>query len=376
VVVDFAELSDPGRDPTKQINEDSAGYVESPHGHLAVVCDGMGGHAAGRAASQTALSTLIEFVSGASPAIAPGEALKQAMEAAGRAVYAIGGEAPTNLRPGSTAVALLLHDGVAEVAHVGDSRAYLLRAGIIQRLTRDHSMVQQMVEAGMLDAQHAAEHPDANKLTRALGMLAEAEVELSSQPVALRKGDVLLLASDGLTDLVTDDEILGIVSGGGARELELACVELVALANARGGHDNITVQIAKIVETVPARGAASTVPDTDPGATHPGKTLIDTAPPPRAAPRSTLPDNLRPPAPTLLDESPYPPRATAPDLGAAPARSVPGAHLPPYRAGNAGLEARRARERARKGRALIVIAVAVALVIVGAIAIWWVLVAS
>jgi protein phosphatase len=372
VVVDFAELSDPGRDPTKQINEDSSGHVESKHGFLAVVCDGMGGHAAGRAASQTALTTLVESVSAAPAALVPAEALKQGMEAAGRAVFAIGGEAPANLRPGSTAVALLVHDGVAEVAHVGDSRAYLLRTGSIQRLTRDHSMVQQMVEAGMIDAQRAAEHPDANKLTRALGMVAEVEVELAAHPVALRPGDVLVLASDGLTDLVSDDEILGIVQGGAARGSEAACRELVALANARGGHDNITVQILGVVEAARPRGFASTLADTDRGATRPGKTLIDSAAPPRAAPQATLPDDALHPAPTLLDQGPYPPqRTTAPDLGAPPPRSLPGAHLPPWPASGS----REARATAQR-RLLLLIAIAVAFVIAGGVAVWWFALAS
>ena len=375
VIVDFAELSDPGRDPTKQINEDSSGYLESAHGHLAVVCDGMGGHAAGRAASQTALSTLLEQVqnTGSAPDAthrerrAAAEVLKRAMEAAGRAVYAIGGDAPANVRPGSTAVAVLVHEGGAEVAHVGDSRAYLVRAGSLQRLTRDHSMVQQMVIAGMLDAQQAAAHPDANKLTRALGMTPEVEVELSPQPVELRPGDVILLASDGLTDLVTDDEILNLVRKHRAHGPELACVELVALANARGGYDNITLQLLSIVEMPAQRGFPSTLVDTSHGTTKPGKTLVDATLPPR--PGATLPDDAHPPAPTLLDEGPYPPRTTAPDLGPVSAASVRAAHVPAYRP--SGSEGLRELERARRGRVLFWIAVAVVVAIVAGVALWW-----
>jgi protein phosphatase len=381
VVVDFAELSDPGRDPTKQINEDSAGYLETAHGHLAVVCDGMGGHAAGRAASQTALSTLLEQVQNARSApdaaqrerSVPADVLKRAMEAAGRAVYAIGGDAPANVRPGSTAVAVLVHEGGADVAHVGDSRAYLLRVGGIKRLTRDHSMVQQMVAAGMLDAQHAAEHPDANKLTRALGMTAEVEVEIVPQPVELRPGDVILLASDGLSDLVSDEEILTLVHKNAVRGPGFACQELVALANARGGHDNITVQLLVIVELPAVRGFPSTLVDTRHG-TKPGKTLVDTALPARPGPRATLPDDSVPPAPTLFDESPYPPRTTAPDLGPVSAASVRSTHVPVYRP--SGSEGLRELERARRGRVLFWIAVLVVFAIVTGVAVWWVLLAS
>jgi PPM family protein phosphatase len=382
VVVDFAELSDPGRDPTKQINEDSAGYLETAHGHLAVVCDGMGGHAAGRAASQTALSTLLEQVQNARSAPdaahrerSPAEVLKRAMEAAGRAVYAIGGDAPANVRPGSTAVGVLVHEGGAEVAHVGDSRAYLLRVGGIQRLTRDHSMVQQMVAAGMLDAQRAAEHPDANKLTRALGMNPEVEVELMPQPVELRPGDVILLASDGLSDLISDEEILTLVQKNAARGPGFACQELVALANARGGHDNITVQLLSIVDTPGVRGYPSTLVDTRHATTKPGKTLVDSTVPPPAGPQATLPDDdAVAPAPTLFDDGPYRPRTTAPDLGPVSAASVRPVQVPAYRP--SGSEGLRALERARHGRLLFWIAVLVVFAIVAGVAVWWVLLAS
>jgi PPM family protein phosphatase len=141
VVVDFAELSDPGRDPTKQINEDACAYAETFHGHLAVVCDGMGGHAGGRQASETAIGTILEQARQADQDQLPGQVLKNAIQVAGRAVYEVGGNAPQELRPGSTCVALLIHEQGADVAHVGDSRAYRVRAGTVQRLTRDHSMV-------------------------------------------------------------------------------------------------------------------------------------------------------------------------------------------------------------------------------------------
>jgi PPM family protein phosphatase len=376
VVVEFAELSDPGRDPTKQINEDSSGYLETAHGHLAVVCDGMGGHAAGRAASQTALSTMLEHVqsAGSAPDAAyrertPAEVLKRAMEAAGRAVYAIGGDAPANLRPGSTSVAVLVHEGGAEVAHVGDSRAYLLRSSSVQRLTRDHSMVQQMVIAGMLDAQQAAAHPDANKLTRALGMTPDVEVELAPHPIELRAGDVILLASDGLCDLVTDDEILNLVGKGGTRGPAATCQELVAVANARGGYDNITVQLLSIVEMPAQRGFPSTLVDTRQGTTKPGETLVDAAVPARKGPQATLPDDTARPAPTLFDEGPYPQRTTAPDLGPVSAASVRSVHVPVYRP--SGSEGLRALERARRGRVLFWIAVLVVFAIVVGVALWW-----
>jgi serine/threonine protein phosphatase PrpC len=164
----------------------------------------MGGHTGGREASETAIRTILEHVRAAPPGDPAPRVLEAAIAAAGRAVHAVGGTAPQELRPGSTCVALLVNEDGTDVAHVGDSRAYLVRPGAIQRLTRDHSMVQQMVDAGVLAPEDAAHHPEANKITRALGMSAEVEVELAPEPVPLAKGDTLLLATDGLTDLVTD----------------------------------------------------------------------------------------------------------------------------------------------------------------------------
>ena len=248
VVLRVAQKSDPGLDPDKQVNEDAFATGELPIGHLLLVCDGMGGHVGGREASEGAVKTIFADVEGSQPAH-PGAILKAAIEHAGQVVFDLGGQGTNMLRPGSTAVALLIHAGGTEVAHVGDSRAYLLRAGQIYPLTRDHSMVQQMVDAGVLSAQDAIGHPDANKITRALGMTPNVDVELRPTSLAHAKGDVFLLASDGLCDLVMPPEILNVVTQAHqARGLDFAAEQLVALANARGGHDNITVVLAEILD--------------------------------------------------------------------------------------------------------------------------------
>jgi protein phosphatase len=150
-------------------------------------------------------------------------------------------------RPGSTVVAILVHDGGTEVAHVGDSRCYQVHAGQIFQLTRDHSAVQKLVDAQMLTPAQAAAHPDANKITRALGMAPGVEVELRPQPVAHVAGDVFVLCSDGLSDLVEPPDILRIA---GSSPPPQAAGQLVELANARGGHDNITVAIVRVRESV------------------------------------------------------------------------------------------------------------------------------
>jgi PPM family protein phosphatase len=366
VVVDFAELSDPGRDPTKQINEDASAYAETVHGHLAVVCDGMGGHAGGRQASEAAIAAILEQTHQADPDQPPSRVLESAIQVAARAVYAVGGGAPQELRPGSTCVALLVHERGAEVGHVGDSRAYLVRAGAIQRLTRDHSMVQQMVDAGVLKPEDAPHHPEANKITRALGMAPEADVEIAREPVPLLAGDTLLLMTDGLTDLVSDPEVLDVVQQRIANGPAFVCRELVALSNERGGHDNITIQVLHVIEApvMPPRAPDPTYVDIDasPGragssGTLPGATIADDRP------AKTLPGAARqPPAPTLLDDG-YVERTTqpgdAPKLARGPVTFAHDAEPGPI--------------KTRQARTLVLVGGAAAVVIVIGVAAWWII---
>jgi protein phosphatase len=223
----------------------------------------MGGHYGGQEASRRAITTIFEQIALA-PAELPAAALKFAVEIAARRVYELGGPADNKIRPGSTVVAMLFHDHGVDVAHVGDSRAYVIRSGQIYPLTRDHSMVQAMIDAGFITEEQAIGHPDANKITRALGMKPEVEVEVRPEPMELFPGDLLLTASDGLTDLALPKDILGatrqaLASGG----LAHGCEQLVRMANDRGGHDNITVQLVRVVAT-PAQKTKAGV--TQPGA--------------------------------------------------------------------------------------------------------------
>ncbi len=364
VVADIAELSDAGRDPAKQINEDSSGYAETRHGHLAVVCDGMGGHTGGREASQAAVQTIVEHVQQAPDDALPGPLLREAIESAGRAVFALGGEAPTEMRPGSTCVAMLIHERGAEIAHVGDSRGYLVRGGAIQRVTNDHSMVQQMVDAGVLTPEEAIDHPESNKITRALGMRPDVDVELRPDPLPLARGDVLLLCSDGLTDLVGDSEIASLCQQHMASGPAVVCQELVTLANARGGYDNITVELLHVLET-PER-QATTVASATWIEAPPTLAGPDSGEPAHPAPSPTVSDAepRTAPAPTLLDEPHQAERTTEPG----PATGTPFVQRPDNfvepEASNP------ANSQVRRGRWMVLLSGAVAVLIVGGVIVW------
>lgn len=275
-----AQRTDPGRDPNKQINEDAAGYHVTRLGHLLVVCDGMGGHALGQEASRLALGTIMQMVDAAPPGTPPGMALAGAIAQAGRLVYQMGGVGPQPGRPGSTCVAVLIHGQGAEIAHVGDSRAFVVRRGQIWQLTKDHSVVQQMIDRGEITPEQGVGHPEGNKITRALGMKPEADVDLRDPVFPHTEGDIFVLASDGLTDLVRAEEIAAAITRND--NLELVCDELVGLANSRGGHDNITVQLARVLSpaplqpTIPNAVLSPTLVET-PGAASMDKTLVDPA---------------------------------------------------------------------------------------------------
>ncbi|AUX21746.1 phosphoprotein phosphatase [Sorangium cellulosum] len=328
--IEFSQASDPGRDPNKQVNEDACGYAETQFGHLCVLCDGMGGHYGGSEASRTAITTIFEVIEQTPATVDPRAVLRAAIEEAGRRVYRLGGPAENRVRPGSTVVAMILHDRGVDIAHVGDSRAYVIRANQIYPLTRDHSMVQGMLDAGMITEAQAIGHPDANKITRALGMRPEVEVEVRPEPMELYPGDVLILASDGLTDLVLNPDILGctrqaLASG----SVDHACRMLVQLANHRGGHDNITVQMARVLE---AGNRSLTIAQGPPGVAG-GAGSGDT---PRAlGPHDTLamtrPDEAamsrRNPAMAPHASGHGPPAAAAP-AAAAPAAAAPAAAAP------------------------------------------------
>lgn len=237
--VTAASLSDVGRVRTR--NEDSCGHFENSSGfRLWVVADGMGGHRGGATASRLAVDTMGEVFSSFTGD--PEVMLRLALQNANERVFVLAGEDPELRGMGTTAVSLLL--GPASegwVAHVGDSRAYRWRAGRIEALTRDHSVVAEMERRGLITAEEAAVHPRRNEILRSVGVQAEIEPEVCV--IEVQAGDRFLLCSDGLSGLVSDAEIEAIVSASAPAS---AAQTLIDTANERGGHDNITVQIVSV----------------------------------------------------------------------------------------------------------------------------------
>ncbi|MDE3012101.1 MAG: serine/threonine-protein phosphatase [Pseudomonadota bacterium] len=224
-------------------NQDRMGVVAFPGGQALLVCDGMGGHADGGVAAELALRTLTQYLAAIRPELAAEDVLREAFAATNAIIHAQGRAANGSERPmGSTAVVCVTREAAALVGHVGDSRAYLHREGQLQQLTRDHTRVQRMVDAGMLTPEQARHHPDGGILTRSLGVIPEVEAELAAW-LPLRAGDEILLCSDGLSSYVEDAHIAAALDQDGTPQ-QLA-EALVALALQCGSDDNVTVQLIR-----------------------------------------------------------------------------------------------------------------------------------
>ena len=251
--VTWAAMSDPGL--RRATNEDS--YCARPDLGLFAIADGMGGHVAGEVASRLAMGAIEQFVGDTAtldldrtwpvpydPALGvTGNRLVAAFRLANRRIAEQVGRDASLRGMATTASAVLIHDTQPPVvAHVGDSRIYLLRGGELTRLTRDHSWVEEQVRAGILDARTASQHPWRNVVTRALTGGQDPEVDVAE--ITLQAGDRVLLCSDGLYAVVSDDEIAGEVQT--AANLESLCAALVARANAAGGPDNVTTLAIEI----------------------------------------------------------------------------------------------------------------------------------
>ena len=236
-------------------NEDNFGY-DLRYG-IFVVCDGMGGQAAGEFASKLGVDTLLAYfrqaaqtgeyqqsgtsVDGLSK---EGAALGSAIRLANHTIFETGQQQTASAGMGSTLVAALIRGNALSIANVGDSRIYLIRQGVIQQLTQDHSLVMEQVRRGYLTREQAEHSEMQNIILKALG--SEESVDPDVEDLVVLAGDALLMCSDGLTKYIHDNEILQMVSA--SQTLGQACCELIQAAKDRGGDDNITCLLLRMVE--------------------------------------------------------------------------------------------------------------------------------
>jgi serine/threonine protein phosphatase PrpC len=264
LILDAAGLTDVGL--VRASNEDNFGYDERLG--IFVVCDGMGGHAAGEVASQIAVDTVLGYFRGRKPAVeddaylddAPlgARLLAEAVKQANDAILAYAEAHKNTSGMGTTLVAVRFAEGTVSIANVGDSRIYLLREGQLLQLTEDHSLVMEQVRRGMLTVEEAKRSSAQNIITRALGTDETTLPDLGEFPA--QAGDVLLLATDGVLRHVEDEQIRDILLQ--IPSLKAACLTLIEAANQGGGDDNSTCVLVRM-----SNGAARMAdPETPPPA--------------------------------------------------------------------------------------------------------------
>jgi Serine/threonine protein phosphatase len=251
-------LTDTGK--VREHNEDTIAF-DADIG-LLVLADGMGGYNAGEVASGIAVKTIVNLVREAvdrqdlrardreSDMSRPSIILRDAIHRANKIIYQTARTQPNCEGMGTTVVAMLFFDNKASIAHVGDSRLYRLRSDKFEQVTMDHSLLQELVDRGFYSAEEAQRAANKNYVTRALGVEPDVDVEVQELPV--QKGDFYALCSDGLSDMVEDDDIHLTISTFGAN-LENVAQQLIQLGNDNGGKDNISVLLAQVVDSFPVR---------------------------------------------------------------------------------------------------------------------------
>jgi PPM family protein phosphatase len=299
--------TDTGRQ--RRNNEDNA-YARAP---VFVVADGMGGAQAGEVASKIAIEAFERALPDSGSAE---ERLADRVREANRQIHERSLAEDESAGMGTTLTAAYLDDARVAIAHVGDSRAYLFRDGTLQRLTQDHSLVDELMRQGKLSEEEAADFPARSVITRALGPEPDVEVDTWSYPV--RAGDILLLCSDGLTSMLSEARVSEILAG--ADSLQDAADQLIRAANEAGGRDNITVVLFRIEEASGdgVADAPTLVESPTEETILPSGERTEQAPASAVAlaPRPTRPPVARTPAPPEPGPSPSPPRRFARPLAA------------------------------------------------------------
>ncbi|MCH7981387.1 MAG: Stp1/IreP family PP2C-type Ser/Thr phosphatase [Gammaproteobacteria bacterium] len=256
--IEFAELTDTGR--VREHNEDAIGS-DGDIG-LMVLADGMGGYNAGEVASGIAVQIVSELATEAaaredrdeidphSGLMRQSIILRDAVYRANKIIYQTAQSQTHCEGMGTTIVACMFYDNKVSIAHVGDSRAYRLRDGQFEQVTLDHSLLQELVDRGFYSAEEAQRSTNRNYVTRALGVEPTVEVEVHEHEVL--PGDFYLLCSDGLPDMVEDEDIHLTISTFNA-SLDVVSQQLVELANNHGGRDNVSVMLAQVLDSFAAK---------------------------------------------------------------------------------------------------------------------------
>jgi serine/threonine protein phosphatase PrpC len=229
----------------RSANEDNLGEAKTPNGDLFVVCDGMGGHVGGAQASTIAVNSLIEYFQREvyDNVI---QAIDHALSFANEQIYASALSNPELKGMGTTAVVLLVRGEECFVGHVGDSRIYLRSNGKLNRITKDHSFVQTLVDSGVIDDEDAESHPNKNQILQALGIAPAVKATICQSPILPKAGDMFLLCSDGLNGMVNDRDMERIMQ---EDNLMVTSENLITAALNGGGHDNITASLVLIEES-------------------------------------------------------------------------------------------------------------------------------
>ena len=244
--LEIGNHSDVGR--VRERNEDYYGSFSGTFGNLLVVCDGMGGHKGGEIASRLAVETLKNHFEKLPQEFDPSEEIRNALEEANDSILATAERDSSLSDMGSTVVLVLILNDQAYCASLGDSRIYLITEEGIRRFTKDHSLVQQMIDSNMITEEEAKNHPKKNVITKALGIDEALEPDVHP-PLELKDNYKLVLCTDGLTSNVSEEEILEAAVNNSPQQ---ASQKLIDLANERGGGDNITVQVASFSSKKPA----------------------------------------------------------------------------------------------------------------------------
>lgn len=227
----------------RETNQDYMYTSEIPVGNLPnlfLVADGMGGHAAGDYASRFTVEKVVDYAR-QSTKREPVAILREAVKEANELLLAAAANDPQKEGMGTTLVAAVVDNDRLYVANVGDSRLYILNQEKIVQITRDHSLVEEMIRLGEMDKEEAKDHPDKHIITRAIGVFAEVHVDFFE--TVIKSGDIILMCTDGLTNMVDDESIRQIVRG--QRDIVEKTEKLIEAANQNGGRDNITVVIVE-----------------------------------------------------------------------------------------------------------------------------------